>query len=246
MCTLIVARNVFTFYPLVIAANRDERLDRPSRPPEIWPGRIPFLAPVDEEGGGTWIGVSASGVFAAVTNRDDVPYEAGRPTRGSLVLSALEGATALKGVTNVASGGGRFNGFNLVVGDRHEAYIVRGLGGPGLIIDPLPDGLTVITNQAIGVDEPNSRNFRVGIRWREARKAPPRPSSLDQLLNRCDREDGRYGTCIHRPATQKYGTRSSAIIRLDGTEGRFDYWHREGRPCEGRFPAEPIKLETLK
>lgn len=245
MCTLIVARDVFRFYPLVVAANRDERLDRPARPPETWPGRPRIIAPVDEEGGGTPIGISEAGVFAAVTNRDDVPHEAGRPTRGSLVLSALEGRTAIQGVTNVMSSGGGFNGFNLVVADRREAYIIRGRPG-GMLVDELPTGLSVITNQGVGVDDPNARNFRIGVRWREARKAPPRPSSLDPLLNRCDREDGRYGTCMHRPESANYGTRSSSIIRLDMEGTAFEYWHREGRPCQGRFPTEPIRLELQK
>ena len=43
MCTLVVAAHLFEGNPLVIVANRDERLDRASSPPLIWPGG--FLAP---------------------------------------------------------------------------------------------------------------------------------------------------------------------------------------------------------
>jgi uncharacterized protein with NRDE domain len=247
VCTLIVARDVFRYYPLVVAANRDERLDRPSRPPEIWPGPIPILAPVDEEGGGTFIGVSRAGVLAAVTNRDDVPFVLGRPTRGSLVLSALESPSALESTIRIMESGGSFNGFNLVIADREEAFLIRG-GPDGMSWEELPVGPTVVTNQAVGTEEFGTRNYRIGIRWRMAAKAPPRPSSLGQLLDRCDHEDGSYGTCMHRPPSANYGTRSSAIIRLNADKdgNRFEYWHREGRPCEGRFPKDPIRLEIQK
>ena len=66
MCTLALAFHADRRWPLVVAANRDERLGRPS---EDWalrspPGAQRHAAPRDAVAGGTWIGVGASGLFA--------------------------------------------------------------------------------------------------------------------------------------------------------------------------------------
>src|SRR3954468_4047366 len=87
MCTLVVAAHVFEGNPLVIVANRDERLDRASSPPSIWPGG--FLAPRDDVAGGTWLGVNPSGVFVGITNRYLGSQDATRVSRGALVVDAL-------------------------------------------------------------------------------------------------------------------------------------------------------------
>ena len=70
MCTLIAIHRTVTGAPLVVAANRDEYLDRPAEGPSIHekPGG-PVLAPRDVRAGGTWLGINPMGVFAGVTNR---------------------------------------------------------------------------------------------------------------------------------------------------------------------------------
>src|SRR4051794_17141205 len=87
MCTLVVAAHVFEGQPLVVVANRDERLDRASSPPSIWPGG--FLAPRDDVAGGTWLGVNPSGVFVGITNRYLGPQDPARLSRGAIVAEAL-------------------------------------------------------------------------------------------------------------------------------------------------------------
>ena len=62
MCTLIVALRQHPEAPLVVAANRDERLDRAARSPLLWTeGPVPFLAGRDEAAGGTWLGLNRAG-----------------------------------------------------------------------------------------------------------------------------------------------------------------------------------------
>ncbi|PSQ38074.1 hypothetical protein BRD13_07755 [Halobacteriales archaeon SW_5_70_135] len=69
MCTLTVAWGVFEDEPLVVAANRDEVLARPSTGPGRSEGELTAVAPRDGEAGGTWIGYNERGLFAGVTNR---------------------------------------------------------------------------------------------------------------------------------------------------------------------------------
>ena len=68
MCTLIAIHRRIPGAPLVVAANRDEFLDRPTEGPAVRDGDpAPVLAPRDVRAGGTWLGLGAHGVFAAVT-----------------------------------------------------------------------------------------------------------------------------------------------------------------------------------
>jgi uncharacterized protein with NRDE domain len=104
MCTLLVASRVFDDTPLLVAANRDERLDRPAAPPRLFEARaIPVVAPVDLQAGGTWLGLSARGVFAGITNRFGVPPDPARRSRGELVFEALLGADAQAGADRIAA-----------------------------------------------------------------------------------------------------------------------------------------------
>ena len=74
MCTLIVLHRCVPGRPLVVAANRDEFLDRPAEEPALRSSRTgPIVAPLDLEAGGTWVGVSARGVFAGLTNLRPAP-----------------------------------------------------------------------------------------------------------------------------------------------------------------------------
>src|SRR5687768_16314497 len=150
MCTLIVARNMFAFAPLVVIANRDERYDRPAAALERW-GRTPeVLAPVDREGGGTWIGVNELGVFAGITNRADVPDRPGLASRGQLVLAALGSRDAREASMRLGRTDGRaYNGFRLLIADRYDTYVVSG-DGMGVRVDPFRDGLHVATEQGFG------------------------------------------------------------------------------------------------
>ena len=85
MCLLICVRGEDG--SMLLAANRDERYDRPARGPFLWPGRAGIFAGRDELAGGTWLAVSGRGIVAAVTNRPTGGGEdPARPTRGELPL----------------------------------------------------------------------------------------------------------------------------------------------------------------
>lgn len=81
MCTLALAFQKHSGVPLVVAANRDEALDRPAVGPFIW--EQGFLAPRDERAGGTWLGLTRSGLFVGVTNRFPTLRDAARASRGA-------------------------------------------------------------------------------------------------------------------------------------------------------------------
>lgn len=70
MCLIVFAWRPGHAQPLV-AANRDESHARPSRPLGEWPEQPGLFAGRDLEAGGTWMGYTRSGRFAALTNIRD-------------------------------------------------------------------------------------------------------------------------------------------------------------------------------
>lgn len=119
MCLILVAWRAHPEYPLVVAANRDEFFKRPTATASFWPGGK-VLAGRDLEAGGTWMGVTVDGRFAALTNfRAPDLHREGMASRGQLVADFLDGdelpiAWLNKQGRNVA----RYNPFNLLVGDQ--------------------------------------------------------------------------------------------------------------------------------
>lgn len=119
MCLLVFAWRSHPDYPLVLVANRDEFYTRRTRPAAWWGQAVSLLAGHDEEAGGTWLGITRRGRFAALTNvRAPTERNPHAPSRGALVLSALQapqrsGAWLETHAPKTAA----FNGFNLLVGD---------------------------------------------------------------------------------------------------------------------------------
>src|SRR5512137_1167930 len=123
MCTLAIALGTDRRWPVVVAANRDERLGRAA---EGWalratPGGVRWAGPRDAQAGGTWIGVSAAGVVAALTNFH-APFDwypdPARRSRGELVPRALEAPSAAGAREALARlDPSAWNPFHLVVAD---------------------------------------------------------------------------------------------------------------------------------
>lgn len=119
MCLILVGWQCHPDYPLVMAANRDEFYARRTRPAAWWGQAVSLLAGRDEEAGGTWLGINRRGRVAVLTNVR-APHErnAHAPSRGLLVLSALQSGSALDTwVGESARSAQSFNGFNLLVGE---------------------------------------------------------------------------------------------------------------------------------
>ncbi len=119
MCLIVFAWRSHPDYPLVLAANRDEFYTRRTRPAAWWGQAVSVLAGHDEEAGGTWLGITRSGRFAALTNvRAPNERNPHAPSRGTLVLSALQASEApASWLESNAPRMGAYNAFNLLVGD---------------------------------------------------------------------------------------------------------------------------------
>ena len=131
MCTVVILRRPGHPWPLILAANRDEMLDRPwLAPGRHWPDRPEVVAGKDETAGGSWLGLNDHGVVAGVLNRvDSLGPAPGMRSRGELVLEALDHADASTAANYLSRlDPTAYRSFNLVIADNRDAFWLRNLG----------------------------------------------------------------------------------------------------------------------
>lgn len=118
MCLILFAYKIHPRYKLILAANRDEFYERPTASAHFWEDVPDVLAGRDLAQGGTWLGVTKSGRFAAVTNFRNPNQLKGKLSRGALVSDFLRGnQTVSEYLQTVENESENYTGFNLLVGD---------------------------------------------------------------------------------------------------------------------------------
>ena len=150
VCLLIAMFQVVPGAPLIVAANRDERLDRPAVPMTVLRERDPrILGGRDELAGGTWLAVNEHGVVAGLTNQ---PSPDGRDpakrSRGELPLAFARYQTAATAVSAVRAelDPTAYNPCWMLVGDRESLHFIGISGGSSTDVEQLEPGLHVLEN----------------------------------------------------------------------------------------------------
>ena len=236
MCTVVLLIRPGHACPLILAANRDERLDRLWDPPaEHWPDQPGVIAGRDRLGGGTWMGVNRYGVVAAVLNRQgSLGPAAGKRSRGALPLRALKHRSASEAATAIAAmDSGFWRSFNLVLADRDGAVFVRGLGHGHPDVIHLPPGVHMVT--AHDPDDPDSpRVVRHQARFQAA--VPPTPDDWQSWHDILSDRDGQPGEQINVIPRAGFGTVCSSLLMLP-REGWPVWLFAAGPPHEAPFQA---------
>ena len=221
MCTLVLLRRPDHEWPLLLAANRDEMMDRPSSPPaRHWPDRPDVIAGKDELSGGSWLGLNDHGVVAAVLNRTGSlgPAEDKR-SRGELVLEALDHADAQAAAEALANiDPTAYRSFNLVIADNRDGYwLVARNGAFSIKSYPIPESYSIFTSQ----DRNEVRAPRIGAylpRFEAAAIPDPALGEWSQweALMATRLEDGqtRFDDAMCIVTDRGYGTVSSSLIAL--------------------------------
>lgn len=122
MCLIVFSEledlNRDSEYSFILLANRDEYYDRPTAPMGWWPDS--FLAGKDLKAGGTWLGVSNDGRFAAVTNYKEDP-KLNKDSRGDLVRNFLNKSILAKDYLPSLKLED-YSGFNLILIDQEGIH----------------------------------------------------------------------------------------------------------------------------
>ncbi len=241
MCTVVLLIRPRTGWPLILAANRDERLDRAwDAPAAHWPDRPGVVAGRDRSGGGTWMGLNRHGVTAAVLNRPGSLGPApGKRSRGELPLLALQHATAQDAAAAiVALDAGAWRGFNLVLADAVGAFFIRGLGHGRPQVQPLAPGVHMIT--AHDPDDPDSpRVARHLPRFAEA--AAPSPADWHAWGDILSDRSGEAGEQINVVPRAGFGTVCSSLLFLSAHDTPT-WLFAAGAPHETPFVPVPAAM----
>jgi uncharacterized protein with NRDE domain len=245
MCTLIAIHRRVPGSPLVVAANRDEYLDRPTEGLALRrtsTGTV--VAPQDIRAGGTWLGLNGRGVFSALTNLRNPSPDPTLKSRGMVVVQALaarcaeEAADALQGLPRDA-----YNPFNCLVADAETAWLV--VYQNQARVHELEPGVHVIGN-ADPAAPVVPKLDRVSLAARRAAELPA-AEVLDALSEICREHwagsDPLDDTCVHVADT--YGTRSSMLLELCEEPGRSRLLYADGPPCTTGYEDSSALLDEL-
>lgn len=243
MCLIAFAWRAHPRYPLLVAANRDEWRARPTEPAHAWDG---LFAGRDAKAGGTWLGVTPGGRFAALTNvREPSVARPGAPSRGALVTRFLQARSEPRAYLEALDPTG-YAGFNLLVSDgRTLAYY----GSPRGEIREVEPGVHALSNHRL--DEP----------WPKVRRSSdaltralddPRIEVLFAILSDptgaadADLPDTGVGLALERRLAPillvggEYGTRCSTVVRMR-EDGHLDF-HEWTRDESGRVVSQVTML----
>ncbi|MFT7286577.1 MAG: hypothetical protein ACI87W_000685 [Halieaceae bacterium] len=245
MCLITFAWKQHPQAALVLAANRDEFHARPASAADFWEDDVQLLAGRDLEAGGTWLGISRRGRFAAITNVRDPSgsTQPGLRSRGDLTRTFLAGDEGPASyLQTVARNSADYQGFNLLVGDGESLWYLYGCGGTTSRPRALAPGVYGLSNAALDVPWPKVERAKESLVRTLRRLSEPLPGA--ELLRACvsDRRlaaeqelhgHGLSGDMAQRLSAQfiitpTYGTRccSTLVWQTDGcmefTEQRYD------------------------
>ena len=240
--------------PLVLAANRDEFYRRPSAASGWWPDAPQVLAGRDLEAGDTWLGMTRQGRIAMLTNyRAPGERNPSARSRGHLVADFLLGTdTPRRYLEQLLPRLGRYNGFNLMVGQVFGAgrepgslWVLESRGTLG--VRPVSPGSHGLSNALLDTPWPKTRRLVTSLSLLAARRAEPgaylEALSCEQQAADIDLPDTGVGLAWERRLSSifirsaDYGTRAQTVVRVQAS-GRVD-WIERGYTLPPESPALP-------
>jgi uncharacterized protein with NRDE domain len=245
MCLILIAWRADPKHPCVVAANRDELHARPAVRAGWWPDHPQILAGRDLEAGGTWLGLTRTGRFAALTNfrdpqgRHAAAPGAALPSRGALVTSLLEsGASVADSLAYLGKVGASYKGFNVIFSDGERLGIFESALGRGRELEP---GIYGLSNHLLDTPWPKVQNAKSRLQRAllDATDTGPLLALLRDDRPAPDENLPRTGVSLEWERllssafvrSADYGTRCSTIIRI-AREGRAYFrewtWNSEG------------------
>ena len=226
MCLILFSYKNHPRYRLILAANRDEFYDRPTRPLDFWPENPAILAGRDQKSLGTWLGVNRNGRIAAITNfRNLAALKKNGPTRGGLVRDFLESDFPPREyLDKVKEKASEYSGFNLLVGDGDGLVYFSNMDNTLREVEPGCHGLS---NAFLDTPWPKVERGKQAFSTLVQNRGDMGPDDFFNLLADRRRPEDRdlpdtgVGLELERVLSPLfiespgYGTRSSAVILVD-------------------------------
>jgi uncharacterized protein with NRDE domain len=231
VCLIVLARDLHPDYPLILLAHRDEFVARPTTALHWWPGSD-ILAGRDDLAGGSWLGLSRRGRFAAVTNVRQGPPEASARSRGELVTDWLSSSsTALDSYAAPLAAAAQYSGFNLLFGGwfagetAREASLQLHYVSNRFAPRPVPTGISALSNGEFDAPWPKVRRAKQQLARLLGSGEMPTEHWLDVLAhpeqaNDAELPDTGIGLARERWLSPSlitgphYGTRAASLLTL--------------------------------
>ncbi|RST76311.1 NRDE family protein [Siminovitchia acidinfaciens] len=225
MCIIFLAYRCHPKYGLITAANRDEFYKRPTEAAHFWKDELCILAGRDLEQMGTWMGVTRTGRFAALTNyRNPAEFEKkDKQSRGHIVRSFLAGTeTPLEFLTKLQQEKSAYKGFNLFVADEDNLMYYSNIEDQ---IKKLSPGIYGLSNELLDTPWPKVEKGKQQLKqlldhdldpeclFKILADSDPAPEELlPQTGIPLDLEKTLSSIFIESP---DYGTRCSTVLTID-------------------------------
>jgi uncharacterized protein with NRDE domain len=239
VCLILFSLGHHPSYPLVVAANRDESYDRPAVPIAFWETTPRIAGGRDLRAGGTWLGITRDGRWAALTNyRRAKSWRDDAPSRGHLVSDYLQGDTSpaeyLKGLLPTAQD---YNGFNLLLGDRTGLWYFSNRDEAPRRVAP---GIHGLSNHLLDTPWPKVQMGKLALLQTSSQPVPEMTRALLAALAKrevppdSELPDTGVGQTQERVlsppfiAAERYGTRMSTILLVSDQGDVFIEEHTFG------------------
>jgi uncharacterized protein with NRDE domain len=229
LCLILFAYQAHEKYKLIVAANRDEFYERPTAPVHFWEDYPHILAGRDLLKWGTWMGVTTTGRFAALTNyRDPKEQSDGKRSRGELVADFLKDKVHPEiYMDEMAKKRNIYPGYNLLAGDANELYYYSNVEDK---VQRLVPGIYGVSNHLLNSDWPKVTNGKEGL----SKIITESNSALDErILNFLQKADPAPDEMLPNTGvtlewerilspifikSEGYGTRSSTVLLISDEE----------------------------
>jgi len=252
MCLIVFAYNAHPKYKFIFAANRDEFYDRPTEQANYWKDHPELLAGKDLQAGGTWMGITKQGRFAAVTNyRDLKNIKEDAPSRGKLTLDFLiDNISAEKYYEKIKPALQDYNGFNLILGSVDELFYFSTHTNGFEKLEPGIYGLSNATLNAEWYKVKKSKNILAGL----LKHDKVHPWELLNLLNdtRTAKDEELPDTGVGKEwekvlssifiQSPNYGTRCSTAVVVD-IENNVRFAEKTFYGNQGAFSNKDYKFK---
>lgn len=241
MCLILFAWQAHPRYSLVAAANREEFHDRPTAAAHFWKDHSKLLAGRDLQAGGTWLGISRRGRFAAITNyrEPQAPELQLEHSRGHLVVNFLTGSTSPRDhADSLQKQSNEYRGYSLLLGDRNHMSCVSNRSDRPVTVSA---GVHGLSNHLLDTDWPKVHWGQAHLKSILADDELNTEALFELLTDRTlkpgkmpqDFENSDLPEQLMRHyfiVSPVYGTRSSTVLLVD-REGKVEFVERQFDPA---------------
>lgn len=233
MCLLAIQYQLVPESPILVAANREELYSRLSLPPSIQSGKPRILCGLDQQAGGTWLGVNQHGLFVAACNRMKFIPPTNPRSRGLLCRDLLRAGSARHAVDTALEelSSGNYHGVNYVIADSESGWVVH--GGDDVEVVELTEGLSIVANGDL--NDPHDERVKLARRLLTLQMLDSPVKFLavaSKVFARTPSPPGRPSIVL-RGADR--GTVSSTLISLGAKPRDAIYQYADGPPSSTKY-----------